>query len=132
MHDDGRGESDDVRSAADELLRLVPGAALDVLGYSFGCLVCWHTLGADPRTRSLTGVGVPLRIADFAFARELRVPLTIVQGEEDEYASGPEVRAFAASLASAPRLFFIEGADHLFTRGYDRLLAVIPEVVAGL
>jgi hypothetical protein len=42
------------------------------------------------------------------------------------------VRAFAASLHIPPRLFIIEGADHLFTRGYERLLATIPEIVSGL
>jgi hypothetical protein len=131
-HDEGRGETVDVRAAADELARLVPGAAIDVFGYSFGCWVSWRALGADPRTATLTGVGVPLRTADFAFARDLRPLITIVQGEEDEYGSGAEVRALAASLPVPPRLFLLEGADHLFTRGYERLLAAIPQVVAGL
>ncbi len=131
-HDEGRGEIEDVRAAADELARLSPGAAIDVLGYSFGCWVSWRALGGDPRTATLTGVGVPLRTADFTFASELTRPITIVQGEEDEFGSGAEVRALAASFPVPPRLFFLEGADHLFTRGYERLLAAIPEVVAGL
>ena len=131
-HDEGRGETDDVRAAADALAGFVPGAAIDVLGYSFGCWVSWRALGDDPRTATLTGVGVPLRTADFAFARDLRGPITIVQGEEDEYGDGAAVRALAASFPVPPRLFMLEGADHLFTRGYERLLAVIPDVVAGL
>jgi alpha/beta superfamily hydrolase len=131
-HDEGRGEAEDVRAGADELARLVPGASLDVLGYSFGCWVSWRALGDDPRTRTLTGVGVPLRTADFTFARALRRPITIVQGEQDEFGDAVQVRALASSLASSPRLFLIEGADHLFTRGYERLLAAIPEVVGGL
>lgn len=131
-HDEGRGETADVRAAADELIRLVPGAAIDVLGYSFGCWVSWRALGDDPRAATLTGVGVPLRTSDFAFARDLHRPITIVQGEEDEYGDGAAVRALAASLPVPPRLFLIPGADHLFTRGYDRLMAAIPEVVAGL
>src|SRR5262245_42559159 len=131
-HDEGRGELDDVRAAADELTRLHPGCGVDVLGYSFGCWVSWRALGRDPRTASLTGVGVPLRTADFSFARELRTPITMVQGEEDEYGSGEEIRALAASFAVPPRVFLLAGADHLFTRGYERLLAAIPEVVAGL
>ena len=131
-HDEGRGEVDDVRAAADELERLVPGAAIDVLGYSFGCWVSWRALGDDPRTATLTGVGIPLRTTDFAFARDLRRPITIVQGEEDEYGDGAAIRALAATFPVPPRVFLIEGADHLFTRGYDRLLAGIPEVVAGL
>jgi alpha/beta superfamily hydrolase len=131
-HDEGRGEIDDVRAVADALVRLVPGTALDVLGYSFGCWVCWRALGEDPRTRTLIGVGVPLRTADFGFAAALRPPITIVQGEEDEYGSGARIRELAATFARTPRLFLIPGADHLFTRGYDRLLAAIPEIVAGL
>ena len=131
-HDEGRGEVDDVRAAADELARLHPGCAIDVLGYSFGCWVSWRALGHDPRTASLTGVGVPLRTADFSFAGALRAPISIVQGEEDEYGNGDAIRALTETFAVVPRVFLVEGADHLFTRGYDRLLAVIPEVVAGL
>jgi len=131
-HDAGRGEVEDVREAANELERLHPGCAIDVLGYSFGCWVSWRAMGDDPRTRTLTGVGVPLRTADFSFARELPPPITIVQGEEDEFGSGEAIRSLAATFGVPPRLFILPGADHLFTRGYERLLAAIPEIVAGL
>lgn len=131
-HDGGRGELEDARAAADELLRRSPGVTLDVVGYSFGCFVAWRALGNDPRTRTLTGIGVALRIIDFSFARTIDTPMTILQGEEDEYGSGDEIRAFAASFPHPPRLVIVPGADHLFTRGYDRLLTALPEVVAGL
>jgi hypothetical protein len=132
VHDEGRGEADDVRAAAADLLTRSGASSLDVLGYSFGCWVSWRGLGADPRVRTLTGIGVALRLEDFSFARRIPKPITIVQGEEDEFGGADEVGAFAASLSAPSRLFLIGGADHLFTRGWDRLLASIPEIVAGL
>jgi len=57
VHDYGKGEQDDVRSAIDYLAVEFPGRPILVAGFSFGSSVGLRAGCGDPRVMQLIGVG---------------------------------------------------------------------------
>src|SRR5207249_9960864 len=88
-HDHGRGEVDDV------------GAALDWLdgefhlpiifaGFSFGAAVGLRAACADPRTKSVIALGLPVaplddRSYDFGFLQSCTKPKLFISGDRDQF-----------------------------------------------
>jgi alpha/beta superfamily hydrolase len=56
IHDEGRGEQDDVRAALDELARRFPGLPLLTAGFSFGSVMALRAGCADARVRALSSL----------------------------------------------------------------------------
>jgi alpha/beta superfamily hydrolase len=82
---------------------------------------------ADPRVVALFGLGLPVRMYDYSFLADVRKPILVVQGEEDEFGSGPEVEPVVAALGSHVTLARIAGADHYFNGHIDEMKAVLSE-----
>src|SRR6185436_7531261 len=64
IHDDGRGEQDDVRAALSEMQRRFPGLPLVLGGFSFGAAMALMVGVADERTRALVALGYPITKVD--------------------------------------------------------------------
>ena len=102
VHDEGRGEQDDVRAALDEAERRCPGLPLVLGGFSFGSSMALRVGCGDPRVRALFALGFPLSmVPDTSFLSGCRPPRLFVQGEQDEFGSGAQVAASPSTGAPA-------------------------------
>ncbi len=125
--DHGVGEKDDVRASLDWLEERHPGMPLVAGGFSFGSMVALGAAADDARVVALFGLGLPVRMYDYGFLAEVQKPILVVQGEEDEFGSGPEVEPVVAALGSHVTLARIAGADHYFNGHIDEMKAVLSE-----
>jgi uncharacterized protein len=115
VHDDGRGEQDDVRAALDECARRFPSLALLVGGFSFGSVMAQRVGASDDRVRASFALGFPIRsVRDTSYLDGVRKPRLFVQGENDVFGDGAAIRALVEPLADRPTLVVVPGSDHYF------------------
>ena len=126
-YDQGFGEREDVRAALDWLEEKHPDMPLVVGGFSFGSMVAFSAAAEDPRVVALFGLGLPIRMYDYRFLADVAKPILVIQGEEDELGSGPEVEPVIAALGSHVTLARIAGGDHYFEGHIDQMKAVLSE-----
>lgn len=125
-HDHGRGEQEDVRTALDEMERRHPGLPLILGGFSFGSVMALRVGAADRRVRALFALGYPARmVSDLSFLAACRAPRLFVQGESDEYGSGPRLAELVAALPEPKQLVVVPASDHFFTGHLDALQQAI-------
>ena len=118
VHDQGRGEEDDVRAALDWLggefhLPLI------FCGFSFGAAVGLRVACRDARVKAVIGLGTPVapvdgRAYDLSCLESCSKPKLLVSGDRDQYGSRAELEKLTASLGDPKKLVMIEGADHFF------------------
>ncbi len=126
-YDQGIGEKEDVLVTLDWLEERHPGLPLVVGGFSFGSMVALSAAATDPRVVALFGLGLPVRMYDYGFLATVQKPVLVVQGEDDEFGSGPEVEPVVAALGTHVTLVRIPGADHYFDGHIDEMKAVLSE-----
>ena len=134
VHDDGRGEQDDVRAGLDYLSQQYPSQQITLCGFSFGARVGLEVGIHDPRVEYLIGIGTPLDKYDFSFLSQCRKPLLLVHGEHDEFGDVERLRKLAAELEknTTVRLVVIPGAGHFFEGGLDELKHAITNWATDL
>jgi alpha/beta superfamily hydrolase len=134
VHDEGRGEQDDVRAGLDYLSQQYPGQRITLCGFSFGSRVGLEVGIHDPRVAYLIGIGTPLKMYDFSFLAECRKPLLLVHGEHDEYGDVEGLRKLAAGLEknTPVRLVVVPSAGHFFDGGLDELKRAITDWATDL
>jgi alpha/beta superfamily hydrolase len=132
-HDDGRGEVDDLTSAASWLRGVAPGVPFLLVGYSFGALCSLRHAVADPGVAGLIAIGLPVRLYPIDEIDRLEAPVAVVQGSEDRFGSPDEIRSRVAASRQPVDLRVIEGADHFFPdRATDVARAVVEAAEALL
>lgn len=137
VHDEGRGESDDVRAALEFLTGQFPGRPLLLAGFSFGARVglregCTNQ-GPASHVVELIGLGLPANYPGLSFLRTCGKPKLLVQGERDQFGAREKVEALVAGMSELHQkqttLVFVPGAEHFFT---GKLTAVDQVVRAWL
>ncbi|HEX2711488.1 MAG TPA: alpha/beta family hydrolase [Candidatus Acidoferrales bacterium] len=118
-HDNGRGESDDVRAALGFLAEQFPNRPLLLAGFSFGMWVGLRVGCADARVAELVGLGLPANDRDLSFLRTCPKPKLIIQGERDQFGARQTVEALFAAEPAGPepnqtKLVLVREADHFF------------------
>lgn len=132
MHDQGRGEQDDVRAALDEAARRFPGLPLLVGGFSFGASMALRVGRRDDRVRAIFALGFPLTmIPDRSFLDGSRKPRLFVQGENDQFGSRTAIEELVAGLPEPRSLVVVPGADHFFGGRLDELQAAVAGWAEG-
>jgi alpha/beta superfamily hydrolase len=126
-YEEGIGEKDDVAAALDWLEEHHPGLPLVAGGFSFGSMVSLSYAVTDPRVVALFAIGIPVRLYDYTFLKEVDKPVLIVQGEEDEFGSGIEVESAVGEMGSHVTLVRIPGADHYFSGGMEEMKDALTE-----
>ncbi len=129
VHDEGRGERDDVRNALDYLSSKYPGQRIVLCGFSFGSRVGLEVGIKDPRVAFLIGIGTPLDKYDFGFLADCRKPLLLVHGENDEFGDVGQLRKLVAEFEKTVpvQLVVIAGAGHFFDARLDDLKRIITD-----
>jgi uncharacterized protein len=120
----GRDEVRDARAAVGFARRHVgDGAAIVLVGWSFGASVALREALDDRRIDALALVGMPLDPKDLALPpvpddvdlRRFKRPALVICGEHDEYCPSDSARAFAAAFPNA-EVSIVAGTDHYFWR----------------
>lgn len=131
VHDHGRGEQEDVRSALDEMGRRFPGLPLVLGGFSFGSLMAMKVGAGDNRVRALFALGYPARLVpDLSFLAACRVPRLFVQGERDEFGGGQRLAEAVAALPEPKQVVVVPASDHFFRGHLDALQQALESWVA--
>ncbi len=122
-YEEGIGERGDVTAALDWLAERYPNLPLICGGFSFGSLVGLTVGIADARVEGLLGLGLPVQNLDydFGFLADTDKPLLVVQGEHDEFGSGPEIAEALSGMGSHITLVRIPDADHYFADRLDEM-----------
>jgi len=128
-HDDGRGETDDALAAIDWMRGRHPGAALWLMGFSFGAMVALRAAGPAEAARLVTVAPAVTRfLADHPASPTM--PWLLVQGLADEQVDAAAVRAWAAAQAPAPTLLEMPGVSHFFHGHLHELSAAVAGFLA--
>jgi uncharacterized protein len=126
VHDHGQGEQDDVRAALAEAERRFPGLPLVLGGFSFGSNMALRVGCGDGRVRALFALGFPLSmVPETTFLDACPKPSLFVQGEDDEFGSGPAVQALVERLPQPKSLVIVPGSDHFFAGHLDALQGAV-------
>lgn len=117
VHDEGRGEVEDVRSAVTWLTASF-GKPVLFAGFSFGSNVGMRACCGDPRVEGVIGLGLPVRAAGrdytYTFLPKCPQPKLFVLGDHDEFAPRDIMEEVFASAAEPKSLQWVENADHFF------------------
>jgi alpha/beta superfamily hydrolase len=127
VHDEGRGEREDVRAALDYMAQQYPASKLLLAGFSFGSWVGLRIGCEDARVSDLIGLGVPANRSSLKYLVQCTKPKLLVQGGDDEFGSRENVEALFATLPEPKKLVIVEGADHFFSGQLDRVAIAIND-----
>jgi len=125
VHDRGKGEQDDVRTAIDYLAAEFPGRPILVAGFSFGSSVGLRVGCGDARVARVIGLGLPVDNLDMSFLPACEKPKLLIQGGNDQFGARASIEALFATLPEPKRLVIVEGAGHFFTGRLDEVAAAI-------
>jgi hypothetical protein len=132
LHDDGRGEQDDVRAALDWLDRKFQRPIL-FAGFSFGANVGMRACCSDPRVRGLIALGLPVaaegRNYTYKYLPHCMQPKLFISGDEDQFGPVAGVEAVVATASEPKQLVWIAGADHFFLGKLDQVQAAVVDWV---
>jgi uncharacterized protein len=126
-HDQGRGETGDVRAALDFLATEFPDAPILLAGFSFGAYVGLRVGATDPRVARLIGLGIPVNRWDMSFLQTCTKPKLLISGGNDEFGAREKIEALFAELPEPKRLRIVEGVDHFFAGKLNEVGAAITD-----
>jgi uncharacterized protein len=130
VHDEGRGESDDLIAIAEWVRRERPGDALWLAGFSFGSYVVLRAAARlDPAQLIL--VAPPVGRWDFSGITLPSCPMLIVQGEDDEVVDAQAVFAWADAQQPQPTVVRMPDTSHFFHRRLIDLRDAVKNAVHG-
>lgn len=130
VHDEGRGEVEDLRAAADHALRATGAAHLLLAGYSFGAWVGLRAMPTVKGARFFLAVGLPAAVYDFGFLRGQAFPAGFIQGTRDAFGNPESIRDLVRDAGHLQPLEIIPGADHAFTGKLPQLQAAVQRLAA--
>ena len=126
-YDEGIGEEEDVRAALDWLELGLRDRPVVVGGVSFGSMVGLKAAVDDPRAVAMVAVGTPIHVYDYSYLAGTNKPVLVVQGEHDEFGSGPEVSSVMEPLGEHVTIKVVPGADHLLEGHLGQLQDMIRD-----
>ena len=133
LHDNGRGERDDVRAALDWLDREFHLPIL-FAGFSFGANVGLRACCGDERVKGLIALGIPVhaegRDYHYEFLAGCGAPKLFVSGDRDQYGPVAKVEEVVRSARPPAELVWIADADHFFAGKLPGMQAAVRDWVA--
>jgi alpha/beta superfamily hydrolase len=129
VHDDGRGETDDVLAVMAWARTQWPNAELWLAGFSFGAAMALRACLAAPDTQAvarLVTIAPAIRWLE-QVTESPAAPWLIVQGDQDELVNVDAVRSWVAGLKRPPALEVLAGGEHFFHGRLNDLRDVIGD-----
>ena len=148
VHDNGRGERDDVAGALDWLLAqpAVDAGRLSLVGYSFGACVGLAQACTDPRLSAFAAVGLAVEFCDPESLRpfiardqdapqpapgSLAFPKLFITGERDRLAPPGELQKLVECLPVPKSVRIVPGVDHFWWGSERRVADVVADFLTG-
>jgi len=132
VHDEGRGELEDVRAGIEYLATTYPLEPITLCGFSFGARVGLEVGMTDDRVQRMISIGTPVSKYDFSFLAACHKPILFVHGENDEFGNVAELRAVVSQIKQQNpnvELKVVAAADHFFEGHLDELKQAITDWV---
>jgi len=127
VHDEGRGEPDDVGAAVAWVRKVARDLAVVLVGYSFGASCALRYARRETAARGVVAVGLPLRLLPVEDIARVPLKLAVVQGSEDEFGPAAELRRAIAPLGLRARLYEVPDASHLFPGRAQEVASLVVE-----
>ncbi|MBX7170386.1 MAG: alpha/beta fold hydrolase [Pyrinomonadaceae bacterium] len=123
MHDEGRGEQDDIRTALDFLSEHYPNEPITFAGFSFGTRFGSEVALHDERIVRLISIGTPVDKYEFEFLQECEKPILFVHGDNDEFGKVENLRKLFNSLTKTEdkEMIVFENCGHFFDKHLNEL-----------
>jgi alpha/beta superfamily hydrolase len=115
-YDGGTGEADDARAAVETMRALRPGAALALVGYSFGAAIAANIAG-DIAPDALALISPPVAMMKLPALNE-QLPALLITGDLDQVAPPAALKDRASS---SHRVVGVPGVDHSWWPGLNVL-----------
>jgi len=112
-HDNGVGETGDAIAVSDWCRQEFGATRQWSFGFSFGSFVAFR-LAAERASELLVTVAPPVQRFDFQSLAVPRCPWLVIQGDADELVDHEAVRGWTGSVAPAPEVRILAGAEHFF------------------
>ncbi len=125
--DEGKGESDDVSTALDWLVRQQPHSPLYLAGFSFGCFAGLQAARHDQRVQRMLAVAPAVNLWSFDFMQGDTRPLSIIQGTADDIVPFAQTQQWASTLPHA-QFHAVQGAGHFFPEQKDELMQLCRQI----
>jgi alpha/beta superfamily hydrolase len=122
----GVAEADDVIAALAFLKSRTPGPHY-VVGYSFGAAVSGRALLQGLDVDGAILISPPIAFMDLSFLTQVPRLKLIAVGDRDELCPLESLRTLLAEGKTRPEIRVIEGADHFFGRGEEKLFQVLRD-----
>jgi hypothetical protein len=126
IHDEGRGEVEDVAAALSWMRGLSPDTPQVLVGYSFGAWCGYRHVLLEPSVDGFVALGLAVKRYDFSDIVRLKVPITVVQASNDEFGTPSEIEPLLHGAKGAV-LRVVEGTTHLFSRRAEDAAAMVVE-----
>ncbi len=134
LHDEGRGEVDDVRAAL-QWLKSEFNRPIVFAGFSFGASVGLRAACPDESVEALISLGTPVQVEDrsyrYAFLQSCAKPKLFVSGSRDQFAPRAQLEQLVAAVADPKELVLVEGGDHFFQGHLPKMRQVVERWVAS-
>lgn len=128
IHDEGRGELEDVSAGLDYLANTYEGEPITLCGFSFGARVGLEVGLRDNRVQQMISIGTPLDKYDFSFLEPCSKPLLFVHGDQDEFGNVARLQELVSAIQlhnANVELHIIKRANHFFVGQLDELKQII-------
>ena len=113
VHDEGRGEFDDLRTIVAWARQRWPGLPLWLGGFSFGAWVALRASACEQPALLVT-VAPPVGRWDFSSIAAPSCPWLVLQGERDELVDARAVTEYVRGIAPNSTVVSVAAADHFF------------------
>jgi uncharacterized protein len=129
QYDGGFGETDDARTAFEELRGRYSDLPILLAGFSFGARVALRLAASLQQSISRAiAVGFPTVVKERDFVYQIPVPKYFVQSTHDEFGPQDALASFFRSLPEPKHLDWVEASDHFFRDALDQYEAVIERI----
>jgi alpha/beta superfamily hydrolase len=125
-YDNGRGETDDVRTAIDYAATM--GEQIIITGHSFGAWIGMKVGCRNERTKMLIGIGMPAGFGDMDFLMQCSKPRLFIHGTQDMLIPIEKIEKLFDDIPKPKKLIKIKGADHFFTGKLDELIGAVQNL----
>ena len=149
VHDNGRGERDDVAGALDWLLAqpAVDPQRVSLVGYSFGACVGLVHAFSDPKVSAFAGVGLAVEFCDPDAMRPFTggdqdlsqpapgtrmCPKLFITGERDQLAPPGGLLKLVEGLPEPKSVQIVPGADHFWLGSERKVGELVADFVTGV
>lgn len=132
VHDQGRGEGDDLEVVAAWALSQARADKLLLCGFSFGSMVALQRHDRIAAARHLALLAPPMGRFLEDPPTTFALPLTLVVAEADEVVDAPATLRWQGNIRSRHDLLLIDGASHFFHGRLTELRERLQQSVIGL